>query len=144
MSPYIKVAEQILIDRVVSKKFPITRKSKANLGLLALSGFFGLAGVGFLIYALHLSLGTVFQPEMAAMLTGLCLLALSAISAIVTMFIVKQKRKEVERNTKETIQHIQGFIDAANDEFGAPIQENPKTAVALATVLGVAMGNKLF
>jgi hypothetical protein len=144
MSAYMKVAEQILIDRVVSKKFPITRKSKANLGLLALSGLFGLTGAGFLIYASYLWFGTIFQPEMAAAFTGLCLLGLSAISTIVTMLIVKQKRKEVEKSTKETIQHIQGFIDAANDEFGAPIQENPKTAVALATVLGVAMGNKLF
>ncbi len=144
MTPYIKMAEHLLIDRVVSKKFPITGKSKASFGLLALSGFFFVVGAGFFIHAAHIWFGNTYPPEIAAAYTGLLCMGLCAIAAGAMLVIIKQSRRKVEQSTKEAIHQVQGLINAANDEFGEPIQENPKTAVALATALGMAVGNKLF
>jgi len=143
MTPYIKVAEKLLIDRIVSNKFPITRKSKVNIGLLALSCFFFIVGTGFLIYAAHIWFGNNFEPELAAALTGLVCFSLCVLSLAILALLAHYRRSEMEKNTQETIQQIQGFIDTANDEFGEPIQENPKTAVALATALGLAVGNRI-
>ena len=144
MIPVMKLAEQVLVDRIISNKCPITRKSKAHLGVLALSCFFFITGTGFMIYAGFIWLNKVFEPEVAAAFTGLSLFALSIVFGAMVMALIRYKRVEAERSTKEAIHNLQGMLNAANDEFGEPIQENPKTALITATMLGLAIGNKIF
>lgn len=142
MSGALKVAEQLLMNRIISNNFPLSGKTKAGLGFGALSGLLVLIGISFLIYAAHLWLTNNFAADAAAALTGCMAFVLAGLSGLTALGVMQYKKSKAEK-IKQEIQHtIMQAIEVANDEFGEPIKENPKTAVTAATLAGFMLGNR--
>ncbi len=144
MRGYMKVAEQLLISRIMSNGFPLSGKSKTGFSLMALSGLMLAVALGFFVYAAHLWFAKTYEPEVAALFTAAIALGLSVISLISSYFVLQYRKFKMRRMKDEITSKIQSTIDVANDEFGDVIQDNPKAAVALASVAGFLAGEKLF
>lgn len=143
MSGALKVAEQLLMNLIISNDFPLSGKTKAGLGFGALSGLLVFTGFGFLIYAMHLWLTNNFAADVAAALTGCMAFGLAGLSGLIALGVMQYKKSKAEK-MKQEIQHtIMQAIEVVNDEFGEPIKENPKTAITAATLAGFMMGNRL-
>lgn len=144
MNGYLKLAEQFLISRVISGDFPVTNKTKARMGLGALSGLLIFLGLIFLATAYYIWLMDEFTPEIAMTILGLSLTFLGAMSALFAQMLMKHKnkrRKQFERQIEQALIETLGLI---NSEVEKPIRDNPKTAIALAALIGGIIGQRGF
>ncbi len=143
MNGLLKVAEQLVVDRLISNDFPLTGSSKARLSFGALSGLFALAGLCFFIFAAYLWLTSNFAPDVAAALAGLLVMIVSGVLALSGYLIKRYKRKRVEELRDDIRESILEALDVLNDEYGAPVRENPKASVCAASAAGYMVGQRL-
>ncbi|MBI1301923.1 MAG: hypothetical protein GC137_09745 [Alphaproteobacteria bacterium] len=140
MSVLLATAENILVDRLVSDKPPFTRRSKTGFGLFALAGLLLGIALCFLIYASHLWLAENYPPETAAMFAGFLALGLAALCCLFAYGVIQYKRSQVKKLKKEIANTMNSVLEIANEEFGQPIKDNPKTAVIIASLAGFIAG----
>lgn len=92
MSKLLAVAEAVALEKLVLGNFPVSRKSKAGLGLVAFSALLALAATGFLIVAFHEWASLNYRADFAALLTALAVFGLSAAAGIGACLIMRQRR----------------------------------------------------
>ena len=142
MTGVLKIAEQLLMNQIISNNFPLSGKTKAGLGLSCLSGLLIFTGLVFFIYAANLWLNNNFSADIAAALTGCVAFSFAAIISLIALSISQYKKIKAAK-MKQEIQHtIMQAIEIANDEFSDPIKDNPKTAVTGAALTGFMLGNR--
>lgn len=142
MTPLFAIAENLLIDRLVSNDAPLTGKSKAGIGLTFFAGFMLLTACGFFIYAAYLWMSSRFEPEIAASIAGGFTLMLSALCALGAYAIVQYKRYRLSKLKSEITDTMYSALDLAETELAEPIKNNPKTAVLVASLAGFIAGEK--
>lgn len=142
MNPALAIAEQMLVDRLMSNKAPLTGESKAKLALLVFSGVMGSAALGFAIYALYLWLSTSFTPltTMLGMAGAMGLLSLIAIALF--FGVSKLKRRIIKQKRDEIIKLAEDALKVINHEASEPIKENPLTSTLIATFAGFIIGDR--
>ncbi len=139
-----KVAEQLLISRLLSDGFSPSGKTKAGMSFLTLSGLLLLVALGFFVYAAHIWFIKNYAPEIAFSMTGGVILFFSLICALAAYIVREYKKLKVEKIKSTLIHKMEDIFEVANDEIGEPIQENPKTSVLIASLAGFAAGERLF
>ncbi len=144
MNGYLKLAEQFLISRVISSDFPVTNKTKARLGLGAPSGLLIFLGLIFLATAYYIWLMDEFTPEVAMTILGLSLTFLGAMSAFFAQMLMKHKNKRRKQFERQIEHALIETLDLINGEVEKPIRDNPKTAIALAALIGGIIGHRGF
>ncbi|MEC7575907.1 MAG: hypothetical protein VYC19_12035 [Pseudomonadota bacterium] len=144
MNGYLKLAEQFLISRVISGDFPVTNKTKARMGLGALSGLLIFLGLIFLATAYYIWLMDEFTPEIAMTILGLSLTFLGAMSALFAQMLMKHKNKRRKQFEMQIEQALIETLELINSEVEKPIRDNPKTAIALAALIGGIIGQRGF
>lgn len=139
----LKVAEQLVISRLISKGFSPSGKTGAGMSFLTLSGLLLLVAVGFFVYAAHLWFAKTYEPEVAFAMTGGVIVFFALLSALGAYGVHAYKKQKAEIIKKEILHKMEDFFEAANDELGEPIQDNPKTSMLIASLAGFAAGERL-
>lgn len=136
------LVQQFAINRILSAGAPVSHKSKAVLGLAALAGFILLLGFVFFIYAINLWLNTAYEPHIAATITGAICVVLSLLCVICLYLIMQFKKSRVEKFQDETIELVKSITEMVDVEMRDLIDNNPKTAVAVASIAGILLGKR--
>ena len=146
MRAFMLIAEQFLVDRLLSNGAPLSGKSKAGFGLMAFSGLFLIVGVLFMLYAAFIYLDATYSKDMAAFIMGGILMGLAGLTALVSYGVLRYKQRKIRQFKQETIEtveqslgHVMGILDK---ELSAPVKDNPKLAIFIATAAGFLAGDK--
>lgn len=140
MNGVIALLEQYAIDRILSGGAPVTHKSKAGFALMALAGFLLLLGLGFLTYALNLWLYQVYTPQVATAITGgLCIFA-SLMVMMIAYLILQYKKIQMQKMQNETLEMLHTLIEYIDEELREPVENNPTTALVVASAAGYVAG----
>lgn len=142
MIGFLDIAEQIIVDRIISNKVPVTGESKIKFFLIALSGLLGLAGLGFSFFALYLWLSTNYTAVVTAAGLGISMLVLSALFALSTYSLILYKRREMKRMRKDFIELTEKTLEIFEKELSKPVNDNPKTSVLISSVAGYLAGER--
>ncbi len=135
----LPLVEQAVINGVISHKAPFMKKNKLGLCLVALSGFFLLAALGFGISTTHMWLLTVTTPLEATAITAAGLLTTGLLIMLAGFFLLKKKPVSTQNN--DPLEWLESFKDMLSDDIHESISENPKTAVTLAAIAGFIAAN---
>ena len=142
MHALLPLLEQAVINGIVHKKAPLMRKNKFGMGLALLSGLLLISACGLGIYAAFVWLSVSYAAHIAALYTALGVLACSIVSMFAGLALLKKKPKP-EFGHQEISQIISDISDVVGPEMTQPIQDNPKTAVMLASLAGFVAGDRL-
>jgi F0F1-type ATP synthase membrane subunit a len=137
------IAEQLLINSILSNGAPFTGKTKVGLGLIGLSGILLFIGTGFMIYAGYIWLSAQYSPELAAAFTGASMMAAALVCALCAYAFLHYRRYNMRRVRKDVETALHMALEFVDDELGSPIRENPKTAAAIALIAGFLTGDKV-
>lgn len=141
MGGALALVEQLVIDRVLSNGVPFTGKSKAGLGLIALSGFFLLVGLCFIVWGSYLWLSNNYPPDVAALIMGLVIFSLAILCALGAYTLLKFRERNFQQIKSEIAQTFRAVLETADEELTGPLRDNPKTAVLAASVTGFLTGH---
>jgi len=127
---------------IIDNKQPIIKKSKLGLGLIPLSFFCFLLSLIFLSLSGYNYFLLYYNSSLSALLISLIALMVCLICIGIAQFLLK---RNVSSPLHET--NTENFIDIVTSSISKklikPIQEKPKTALVLASLLGfLLMNNK--
>lgn len=139
----LPLAEQFMAGQMMGKGISFPSENKLGLGLMALSGILLTSGIGLTIYGSYLWLSNHYSPDTAFFLTGLVCFA-AAFLVIATLCGIAWYRKAKLAHIKKEVTDITlEALNAIEEEISMPVQENPKTAVLIASILGFVAGNRI-
>jgi hypothetical protein len=121
----------------------MTSAVKAEWILLAFVGLCAMADVFLLTLALYQYLLAFFAPFAAALISAAVFFAVAVVAAAIRKFIIMEqasKHKSAEDKMKDDI-HV--MMTSLFNELEGPIRDNPKAAVAIATLAGLFAGQRL-
>lgn len=142
MNNALEIAEQFLVDRIIGSKFPVTGESKIKFSLIAFSGLAGLLGLGFLFYAAYLWLSANYSLIVAMAVMGVISLSVSAIGAVVVISIMAYQHHKMKMIREEFIELAEQAFLNFEEEISVPVNDNPKTAVLISSVVGYLAGER--
>jgi hypothetical protein len=142
MNSLLDIAEQILIDRIISNKAPVTGESKAKMVLVTLSGILGLAGIGVILYGIFLWLSVNYSQQATMMIMGSIMILLSIFSGLSIYAIQLYKRKQMQIMKAEVLALFEDSISVFEKELSRPVNDNPKTAILASSIVGYLAGER--
>lgn len=142
MSPLLPIIEQALVSGLLSRQPTLVRKNKFGLGLAVLSGLFFVAACFFVVLSFYGWLLTLYAQPVAALIVSGVVLGLSLLSALCGYALLK-KRKANHVSDNEMTQLVSEVAEIIGEELAEPIQQHPKTAMALAGLAGFVAADHL-
>ena len=137
---------QYALDRFLSNdRAPATGHTKAGIFFMILSALLGFIAVIFLALSLNAYLLTQYTPDIAALVTALSTLLAAIFSlAVGLMFFKFQRRHAVTASypASDPLDVIKELAVLGGEDIQRLIQDNPKTAVALASILGAVIARR--
>ncbi len=143
MNAALAIAEQMLMDRLMSNKAPLTGESKAKIFLISFASFMGLVAICFMFCGLYLWLSANYSltVTMFSMAAAAALLSILAIG--IFFGISKYKRQIIKKKRAEIIKIAEDTLSVANQELSQPIKENPLTSTLISAFAGFIAGDKI-
>jgi hypothetical protein len=139
MAYLIPLIQQMLISLMTgSRSSP--RFVLAEVVLIAISAILMCVGLIFGLYAENLWLDTKYAPEIAALATGGSAIILALIFLSIGKSIGNSKKSQFANSSPDISNTIKQVIEAIGEELEEPIRDNPKTAIALASLVGFVAG----
>lgn len=142
MNGVLNLAEQVLVDRVLSNDAPLNGKNKTGISFALISSLFLILGFAFIFYAAFVWLQNNYPAEEAAIMMGGFAIFLAACNGLVAYGLLKYKRKKIKQMKNELIATIEEALEFSNEELADPIKENPKSSVLIASVAGFLAGER--
>lgn len=142
MSLLFTVAEEVLVNRVLSNKAPVTGRSKLGLIIIILTTLFVLAGLGFALYSATVWLNTVFSAHLASLIMAGALFTLALFSSALFLIYSRYKQSKVKEARQDMAETIEMGINLINKELSEPVSNNPKQAMLIASLAGFVAGDK--
>lgn len=143
MNALMPLVEQFVVNTLVSKQAPFTRKSKLGLGLMVLSGLFFCAALVFLVVAGYGWLLTQFTQPEAALITAAFILAASVLTALCAVLVLKKTPHHAPAQSDEILEMVTALGEMVGDDLETSIRDNPKTAMLLAGAAGLIAADRL-
>lgn len=142
MNSILAMAEQLVLDKIISDKAPVTGESKIKVFLIAFSGFMALIGIGFISYATYLWLSVHYPPVAVMAAMGGIALFFSLLSALVVYNIVEYKNRKIKEMRLEIFKVAEDALNIFEKELSVPVNDNPKTSVLIASLAGYLAGDR--
>ena len=143
MSRLLPVAEQLLMLGALGGQGPTRKQDRFNQIIFGTAALLGIVAIIYLIFALSYWLRAQYTPDVAALATGGVALAVALLIAAVGYtynVIRKSKIEAVADEMKEKMIHA---LEAVSEEMEDPIRNYPKSSLALATLAGYLVGNRV-
>lgn len=142
MSALFKIGSHVLINRMINSDFSGVGKAKVGDRGDLFSGFMLFVASGFFLYACYIWSNANFSLDIAAAITGGLALGLALINMLVRYVIYRIKVSKLKKIKDELLHIIENAMKTFDEEFSEPIKDNPKTAAAMATIVGYAAANR--
>ncbi len=142
MSRLLPIAEQLLMMGALGAQAP-RRQDKTQLFIYGFAGILALVAVIFMIFAMSYWLKQQFTPDVAALATAGIVLALALLVAACGYTYSVVRKNKINAVGDELKDKIMAVVNAVSEEMEDPIRDHPKSSVALATLAGYFVGNRL-
>lgn len=142
MNPLYSVAQQMLMDRFLSDKLPLSGESKLKSMMLAFSGLMALLAVGFILTAAYFWLNLNYPPPITYACMGALSLFIALISLSILYIAMSYKEHRIQKVKHDIIELAENTLDTLEEEFGEPIRDNPKLAVIISSAAGFLAGER--
>jgi len=137
-------AEQMIMSKLLGGSHKhVNIFGKAEKAVATISAFLVILGLGFLIYAAHLTFLQNFEPNMAAAYTGLLIIGVSLVAIISLYAIFLYKTRKIRNLKSNVFETVSGSVEELIDELAEPIKNHPKTAMAVASILGLVLADRI-
>jgi hypothetical protein len=133
--------EELAVTAIVGGKGLLPVRSKAAWVLIAVSVLLAGGGVFLLIVSLDRFFGEHYRPYIAALMSAAIVFVLAAGLVAAARFLRRRTEARDGAARIELGKNIRVLIDDICSELEEPVQENPKTAVALAALAGFLTAN---
>lgn len=143
MSKLIPVAEQLLMLGALGGQMKPRQSDRAQQIIFGFAGVLALVAVVYLIVALSYWLKMQYSPDVAALATAGITLSFAILVAAAGYTITVIRKTKVAAVTDELRDKVMQVISAVSEEMEDPIRDHPKSSVALATLAGYVVGNRL-
>lgn len=148
INPLFLTAGKLVADRLVSGKAPLTTSTKFGIVMLTVSAVLAVLFVIFGMYAVYLHLLTLYVPHVSALFTAGLLLIGSLLAYLTGYAFIKHRRYDVVAPVSP-LYAAEDMLDVAREmavyggeETQRLIEENPKTAILLASIAGGLLGRR--
>lgn len=138
MEQVLKLAEDMLVKRVMSNHAPLTHTNKAMMALGVMIAALMVMGFGFMLAGLYIYLTATMPLFQALIIFGGVLILLSTVLVGLTCSIEKAKQKKIQDAQDSVKKDIIDFIKRIDTEMinSELIQNNPKSVVSLSALAG--------
>jgi hypothetical protein len=143
MPKLMAIAETLVLEQILARSLPVSKKSRAGLALFAFSALLLIVATGFLIAAFHSWVVAQFAPDIAALITAGVVFALAIIAALTAYGVMHQRELRMAAVKHDLKSNLQDVFAAFDDELGDKVRENPVTAVALAGLAGFILADRV-
>jgi uncharacterized membrane protein len=142
MNTVLRIAESMLVDRLISNKAPVTGESKLKLFLVTFSLVTGIAGLALLYYSAYLYLSIIYPMTMVTAIMGVLTLLLSLLGVLTLLGIHKYKMWKMQQIREEVMSIAKEALAIFEKEAAKPVNDNPKSSVLASVMAGYAVGNR--
>ena len=132
---------EAMANAAMDRLRPVAQRLSLRVALLLIALFLCIGALFCLCWVLIMALNTVMDPVWAGLIAALSLLGLAILFTVIawTMRLSPQRpARAADRVPSATV--VEGLASDAGQAIGAGIRENPKTAVLVALVAGIAVG----
>ena len=143
MANYKAIFEQILMGYLASGKISLSGQSKGLVSLFILSGVTALAGFVFLGWGSFIWLEKYYSTDIALLAIGGATLLFSLLTAMSGWAVIKYRQYQFQKIKSDLADIFHEAWELADQELREPVNDNPKTAVLLASVAGFMTGKHL-
>lgn len=143
MNKLLPVAEHLLMMGVLGGQVQPRKVDRAQQIIFGFAGVLTLVALLYLIVAVSYWLRAQYTPDVAALATAgiiLCFALLVTAAGYAYAVIRKSKIDAVADEMKNKVMHV---LETMSEEMEDPIRNYPKSSVAIATLAGYMVGNRL-
>lgn len=144
MNTVLKIFEQVAMESLLKSKPSVggfVRKGKIMTPFLAVSGLMVVMAFVFAQYAVFLWLKSLFEPQIAALITAGLALFIALFSVSIGYMALSIHRRKMEKKQNEMSDIVKTTLDILQKEVNDNVQSNPKMSVLTAALAGYAAGN---
>lgn len=144
MRDVYKLAEATLVNFLINKHSPISKTGKFGVSMFSVALTFVLIGIGFFLYAIYHWFLMTYPPFTATLLLGFIFLGLGFLAAAIVFAVTAYQRRKIMQMRTSITQDVKEFMDLVEEEFefDNPLRENPKTTVAISSLVGFLLGDR--
>lgn len=142
MNTVLRIAEGMIVDRLISNKAPVTGESKLKLFLVTFSLVTGVGGLALLYYSAYLYLSTIYTLTVVTAIMGALTLLLSFLCVLTLLGIHKYKMWKMRQIREEVMAIAKEALEMFEKEAAKPVNDNPKSSVLASVIAGYAVGNR--
>ncbi len=143
MSRLLPLAEQLLMMGALGSRMTPRPQDRLYQTIYALSGILAVIALICMAAAFSYWLRQQYAPDVAAMVAGLSMLALALLVAAAGYAVSVIRKNKIEAVTDEIKNKVLNALESVADEMEDPIRDHPKSSVAIATLAGYLIGNRL-
>lgn len=133
----------IVIDKLLTARPAAAGSNKSYHIMVAFAGLFVVIALVFVLIALYHTLSAQFEPNMAALITAGASLGIALITVLAAHTVREYHRPKIQRHANEVKTQIETMLKGLEGEWDRPIREHPKTSIALATIVGYLLGDRI-
>ena len=143
MSIMWTIAEQALRNQMTATTQAVYA-APPRFGMYAAAGLLCVAGMAFSLAAVYISLAATLPPAAAALCTaGAAFASAGMLIGIVQLRRMLHKKRMARLPAVDNMDAINNYLQMIAEEFEEPVKAYPKTAMALAALVGLVAGNRI-
>lgn len=144
MEQVFKLAENYVMQRVMSNHSPLTHANKALMALFAFGGLLLLIAIGFILSGFYQWFIQIMPLHEANMVFGVLLLAFSLSMFCIITYGLRRKKEKTEALKNHMRDEVLLNLKLAQAELKDMhiLENHPKTCVALASLAGFILSEK--
>lgn len=143
MKAALPLIEQLIMDRLLSSKPPVSANMKMTGIFFSICLFFFFAGLTALSYGLFLHLATQVPAFEAAFITGGVLIGLTVITALSFYAYQSVKKRQKERKSQEIDELMSSAIETLRKDLADTTRDHPETTLLITALSGFIAGKTL-
>ncbi|TNE36517.1 MAG: phage holin family protein [Alphaproteobacteria bacterium] len=140
MAPLLQILQQLLLSNLPSRRTDFFRHSKAAIGLLATAGILAVLMLLYLSFALYTSLLIYWMPAVAALATAGVFFALAGLAVLMASHLFRKAGRSARESEDELRALMESVVANTGDDLMEAAADNPKTAMLVAAMAGLAAG----
>ena len=144
MSRLLPIAEQLIMMSALGSRAATPRpQDRLYQTIYAVSGVLAVVALICLAAAFAYWLRQQYTPDVVALVAGLGILALALLVAAAGYAVSEIRKNKIEAVGEEIKKKVLTALESVADEMEDPIRDHPKSSVAIATLAGYLVGNRL-
>jgi hypothetical protein len=142
MNSVLTIVEQMLNYSIANNKIPVTGESKIKTALVTFSSLMAFLGIGFFVYGGYIWLSNNYDLVTVMFAMGVIFSFLSIACGILIYNIALYKGKKLQAEKENFITTAKEAFEIFQQELEAPVNDNPKTALLIASISGYLAGER--